>query len=295
MTGTGGQATTDRDLSLAICPDPVFIIGSPRSGTTVLARSLAQHNELWASGESYVLSHVFRNQFMQHAFARSMRIPGPRWLRAQGVTQEEFLAYVGAGLNALFTSRSEGRRWIDHTPHYAFVADTLALAFPGARFIHILRDGRDVVNSMLNFAASIPDPEVSRFVERNMAWAEDLRTACEAWRDHVEVATAFCDEHHDRAMQVRYEELVAEPEEEFRNMQRFLSVAEEEGPARFLASRRINSSFGGRPRMAGRELWESWDRERQRTFAEIAGPTMLSCGYSTAAELEGLVDVPRGD
>jgi Sulfotransferase family len=279
---------------LPICPNPVFVIGSPRSGTTVLARALAQHSELWASGESYVLFHLFGPaNFAERAFDRAMAIPGPRWLRREEVSREEFLAYVGMGINALMTNRSEGRRWIDHTPVYTLIADTLAEVFPGASFIHILRDGREVVHSMLNFADSLPDPTAARFVDRRVGWATDMRGACDAWRDHVEAAMAFCDQHADRATVVRYEDLVAEPQQAFRKIHGFLGIADEEDPARFLASRRINSSFDDRPRLSGVELWETWDEQRRNVFAEVAGPTMLKCGYSTPGELGLLADADR--
>jgi hypothetical protein len=268
-----------------VCPNPVFIIGSPRSGTTVLARSLAQHSALWTSGESYVLNLLFGNGCVERAFDRALEVPGPRFLRREDVSRVEFLAYVGMGVNALITSRSKGRRWIDHTPHYTLIADSLATVFPGASFIHILRDGRDVVHSMLGFAESAPEPAVTRFAERRLAWAVDIRGACETWRDHVEAATAFCDYHPEQATVVRHEDLVAEPEKTFRRIHRFLGVPDEPGPGRFLASRRINSSFRGRPRLSGSELWDAWGEEERRVFAELAGATMLKCGYSGPDEL----------
>jgi hypothetical protein len=95
----------------------------------------------------------------------------------------------------------------------------------------------------------------------------------------------FCDGNADRAMVVRYEDLVAAPEATFRSIHRFLAVADESAPARFLASRRINSSFDGRRRLSGGEICEQWREEQRRTFAEVAGPTMLRCGYSTTDEL----------
>jgi glycosyltransferase involved in cell wall biosynthesis len=263
-----------------ICPNPVFIIGSPRSGTTVLAHSLAEHSDLWISGESDFLYFLFANGFVEEAFDRAMEVPGPRWLRLEGVTREEFLAYLGLGINALITSRSEGRRWIDHTPHYTLIVDALAQVFPGASFIHLIRDGRDVVQSMLNFADGVPDPAVGSFLKENVPWATDMRAACNAWQEHVEAAMHFCETHSDRTTIVRYEDLVAAPRPTFRRIYDFLGVVDEDGPARFLATRRINSSFNRRQRLSADELWERWDEEERRMFAEVAGPTMLRCGFS---------------
>ncbi len=278
-----------------ICPNPLFIVGSPRSGTTVLARSLAEHSELWASGESHLYSHLFAAGLAERAFDGAMLPPGPTLFRLESVSREEFLAYVGLGINALITSRSEGRRWIDHTPHYALIAGRLAEIFPGASFIHMLRDGREVVQSMLNFARSRHSPAIARFAEQRIAWASDMRPACETWRDHVEAAMAFCDAHPSRALVVRYEDLVAAPESTFRTIHAFLGLAEERGPARFLASRRFNSSFGARPRPSAATVWQEWSLEDRGVFAEVAGTQMLRCGYSTPGELESRGQVASGD
>jgi Sulfotransferase family len=277
---------------LPICPNPVFVIGSPRSGTTVLARSLGLHSELWASAESEALFHLFGPaNLARRAFDREMALPGPRWLGREEVSREEFVAYIGAGVNALFTSRSQGLRWIDHTPIYTLIAPSLAEALPGASFIHILRDGRDVVNSMLGFVDSRSDPKVARFAKARIAWATDMADACETWRDHVDAGMNFCDESADRAMVVSYEDLVAAPEATFGAIHGFLGVADEEAPARFLASRRINSSFGGTPRRSPSEIWDGWGEEQRRTFARIAGPTMLRFGFATRNEM-GTLSAP---
>jgi hypothetical protein len=283
--GTESPNHAGRGL-LAVCPDPVFIIGSPRSGTTVLGRSLAQHSALWASGESYFLYFLFADGFVGRAFDRAIETPGRRWLQLEEVSREEFLAHVGIGMNALFTGRSGGRRWVDHTPLYTRIVDTLAEVFAGARFIHIVRDGREVVHSMLNFADAVPDPAVGRYLQQSVAWTAGIRGACEAWRYHVETAMAFCDTHPNRTTVVRHEDLVAAPEAAFERIHRFLGIADEPGPARFSSSRRINSSFRGRPRLSGTELWEAWGEEERRVFAELAGATMLKCGYSPPAEIE---------
>jgi len=42
-------------------------------------------------------------------------------------------------------------RWVDGTPEYSFYVNPLRKLFPGARFIHVVRDVRSVVRSMINF------------------------------------------------------------------------------------------------------------------------------------------------
>jgi glycosyltransferase involved in cell wall biosynthesis len=281
------EASSEREApAFTICPDPVFIIGSPRSGTTALAHALSQHSEFWVSGESYFLFYLYSRGLPESAYDRAMAVAGEGWLRAQDVSREEFLAHVGMGINALITSRSGGLRWIDQTPHYTLMVDTLASLFPGARFLHILRDGREVVHSMLNFADSHPDADSREFLRKSVPWATDMRSACEFWRDHVETAMTFCDGHPDRALVVRNDELATAPRDTFRKIHEFLEAADEEDPAGFLAPRRINSSFAQGSRLSPAQIWEQWDDEQRRIFAEVAGPTMRRCGFPMADVLE---------
>src|SRR4026208_856540 len=98
-----------------ICPNPVFIIGSPRSGTSILAWSLAQHSQLWTSGEMHILFTMFGSQTFTQRLQQEQAFPRG-WFQKEAVGKSEFLGFLGLGLNALFTSRSEGKRWIEQTP-----------------------------------------------------------------------------------------------------------------------------------------------------------------------------------
>src|SRR5262245_30168089 len=109
---------------LTICSNPIFIIGSPRSGTTILAWSLAQHSELWTSDESQILWDLFGDGRLQKNYQRQNR-PDGSWLRKQGIEKAEFLKFLGLGFNALFTHQSQGKRWIDQTPVYTLMAEDL--------------------------------------------------------------------------------------------------------------------------------------------------------------------------
>jgi hypothetical protein len=217
------------------------------------------------------------------------------WLQLQGVDRDEFLSYLGVGLNALFTSRSEGRRWLDHTPHYALVSGTLARVFPGAKFIHILRDGREVVNSMLSFADSSPDPAMARWLRKTVPWTTGFREACETWRDYVESVTALRRDYPERVFVLRHEELVSDPEVRFRAVHQFLALADEAGPAHLVRTKRINSSFDGGGRRSGDSVWDTWDDARRRTFAEVAGETLVGHGYVTWNQLGSIAESSVGD
>lgn len=248
---------------MKICDNPVFVIGSPRSGTTILAWSLAEHSAFAAFGESQVLSDLFADGRLDANYCRAGR-PYGSWLVQQGVSRVEFLQYVGLGLNALFTSRSKGLRWIDQTPNYTRLADTIADMFPGARFLHILRDGRRVVHSMVNYPV------------KTAAWSTDFTEACRKWRKFVNAAFAFAEKRPHRCLTVINEHLSQDPRGGFQDILRFLDALDEPGPAEFFATNRINSSFAPRkgdgiPEYRTPDPSHEWSDEERKIFVQEAG------------------------
>lgn len=265
------------ELTVRVCPNPVFIIGAHRSGTTVLGRALARHSHFWTSAESLILHPLFRDldEQLEHWLSR----PSPGWLQRENVPRTEFLQALGMGVNALFSSRSQGKRWVDHTPHYGEIAGVLAEMFPGSQFIHILRDGRRVVQSMTNFGQSLKEDhrremDQGRFLP---PWSSDFATACRSWSDSVEKAVAFAEKHPGRCLTVTNEDLVENPQAGFGRILTFLGAPYESAPADFLGSNRINSSFGrSTDPVRVKELlkpWVDWTRDQQRIFREQAGET----------------------
>jgi hypothetical protein len=266
-----------------ICPNPIFIIGAPRSGTSILAWSLAQHSRLWTSGETYVLSYLFEEDWINRTFQRARQMPASLFA-TQGVEQDEFLRFLGVGLNALFSSKSQGKRWIDQTPAYTLLVDTLVGMFPGAFFLHILRDGRRTVHSMTNFHKKLSkEQRTAIFKSGNPVGWPDFRQACQTWREFVEIAMDFCSRHPTRCLTVVNEEMVADPHKSFREILEFLDAPYEDAPADYFRSNRINSSFrpdSNDPNWARQlsEPWKQWTPDQAAIFGLEAGETMIKYG-----------------
>lgn len=280
------------DIQTQTCPDPVFIIGSPRSGTSILGWSLAHHSRFWTSNESHILFDLYGDGHVDRAFQIAKGRHRNGWLNVQDVEKDEYLQYVGLGLNALFTSRSEGRRWVDHTPFHTRMVETLSKMFPEAFFLHILRDGRRVVNSMVHFSDRATEDGPAP------AWL-DFTQACRAWRHYTEIATDFAARNPTRCLTVVNEELVAEPVEGFRKILQFLRAPYEEGPANYFRANRINSSFGaGSQEQAVKQRpsapWREWSSKERLTFYWEAGPTLIKAGFATKEELDSLAGI-EGD
>ncbi|MEX2048288.1 MAG: sulfotransferase [Gemmatimonadota bacterium] len=197
----------------------VFIVGSPRSGTTFLGRALGSLPGFVELGEVAALKVS-----VPELAARTPAEAAPRLRR--------LLALAGRlGL-------AGGLRAVEHTPESAFVAEALALAFPEAQFVHPVRDGRDVVASLLERGwlsegrgggddAGLPYGPGSRFwVEperrEEFAHASDARRAAWAWRRYLEAARSV----PERTLELRYEELAAQPAAAAARLAPFLGVGE---------------------------------------------------------------------
>jgi hypothetical protein len=289
------MATAHRGYhAVDVCAEPIFVIGSPRSGTSILPWSLAQHSMLWTSVESDIWAETIGDKKLVQAYnSAAARPDGSEWLCTHHVSLEEYQSFIAMGLNALFSSRSCGKRWIDQTPRNTLIADVLAKALPGARFLHMLRDGRRVVHSMVHFKNLLTDGLVDRFVEakRLPSWATDFRQACITWRHYVRTCLAFEEENRDRCLTVVNERISADTQSEFERIFEFLDIPVEDGPVEYFRTKRINSSFKGHSQPHPGTMsqpWLEWDDEQRNTFVEEAGDTMVACRLATSAEMDEL-------
>jgi Tfp pilus assembly protein PilF len=188
------------------------------------------------------------------------------WLSTEGVSREEFFAHVGYGINSLFTNRSKGKRWIDHSNSTTYCLEEVGRMFPQAKFLHIVRDGRDTVNSMIHFKPTQP-------------WALDFSTACKNWKHFVTLGLHFEEQHPDRVLRVSYETIVADPWQEFDRISSFLNLTNERGVVEFFSIGRINSSFS--PSEREKMDWRvSWQAEQLDRFYLHCGDLMASLGYA---------------
>lgn len=151
-------------------PRPVFIIGSPRSGTSVLTWALGQHPNLYPLEETVWFGrfHAGSLQAFHLGSSRGERSQ----LSAMGIDRGEFLAALGEAVDGLIlghrswpdapvapqqpyararSPHDPKRRWVDGTPENSFHVPGLAELFPEAVFIHLLREPDLVVRSLQRF------------------------------------------------------------------------------------------------------------------------------------------------
>jgi hypothetical protein len=184
----------------------VFVVGSPRSGTTFLAGAIGPLPGFVDLGEVAPL---------KAAVPELVRLPRPE---AAGRLRRVLAIARRVGLVGAV-------RGVEQTPELVHLVDVVRLAYPEATVVHIVRDGRDVVCSLLDKPwlrpaqaksddAGLPYGSYARFwvePERREEFehAGDARRAAWAWRRYVTAARSAS----SPVLEVRYERVTEAPEE----------------------------------------------------------------------------------
>lgn len=244
--------------------NPVFIVGAPRSGTSMLHWALAQHPRLWGSAESDFMA--IAAEAANRAFDAGTRFGEHHWLVKEGVSRDEFLAAVGSGIDALYRSRSGGLRWMEQTPNYILHYATLRAMFPGARFVHIIRDGRHVVASM----------------QEKFGWsfAQSMTT----WKSSVAAGADIAARGPEDFLPIRYEAVVTEPETALRSLFAFIGEDFHAACRDFLRVP-INTAPGREQERPVDKLDPGrlqWGVIKATRFRRVCGPLQKSLGYPLA-------------
>jgi hypothetical protein len=280
-----------------------FIVGCPRSGTTLLLRMVASHPDVAVIPELGWIAPTYERrdrltpdgrvtrEFLDHlarrGFGRFARLPmTPDEVRALGDERPD-LRY--ADLVALLFDRygaERGKAIVGNKTVAAvrFVR-TLHELFPDARIVHLIRDGRDVALSATNWRRA------ERLAEDFSTWrAEPLSTAALWWEWHVrrgrEAGAEIGPEHY---RELRYEALVADPEGECRALAEFLGIPYDDGMVRFHEGKTrdeagLDAKHAWLPPTPGLRDWRTQlDPEDVERFEAVAGDLLEELGYARGA------------
>lgn len=216
-------------------PIPVFILGSGRSGTTITA-SLLNHlpgvqiaKETGYIGQNLALLQDIANP---HALSRLIRevnswLEKERWehtVSVQGFRDFcQHYQFFGSAAFIHYVWQLDSRvPWHelsfigDNTPLYVLAIPAIQDLMPNARFIHMVRDPRDVVCSVLKMRFGADDVVVAA-----MEW--HLTLGC--WLMAERIVSA------DRRMECRYEDLCTAPEQTMAHLAKFLNRTESDAAA----------------------------------------------------------------
>jgi hypothetical protein len=264
---------------------PVFVVGMNGSGTTMLLDCLGRHPALYAFPQEtrlipYLMSRVavfgdlsedanflrlweeVRNLGVFRVANGEQPVPVPDDWR----DYSRSLAAVLDGVFRYFAAREGKRRWCEKTPQHAQHLLALAEQFPNAKFIQVIRDGRDCAASF------------------HRRWRRQPELTMYRWKKVVASGQTQGNALGEgRYLETRYEDLTAAPESSLRRICGFLGLRFDEAvleSAQPYMQAANGNSGRGLKRNSGK--WQSYFTARvQQRLEQIAGRTLARCGYAT--------------
>ena len=195
-------------------PQPAFLIGAPRSGTTWIQRLLQSHPAICGGEESHFFTLLAQpmNAADQMA-ATAQRAIGPLvYCGREGFDQglRNLWAHIFAGL---YAENPAARVHLEKTPFHALTLTEIHRLFPKAPVILLLRDSRAVAASLVHAGRSW-----------GRAWAPDTaKAAALEWSRHVSFALDWHRAHPEHPfLVIRYEDALADPRTALATMLEFL-------------------------------------------------------------------------
>jgi hypothetical protein len=271
-----------------------FIVARGRSGTTLLRAMLNSHPVLAIPGESHFPLQFLRREasfsgadgFRVEAYLKGLFAHWAfrRWdldpdaVRARFRETEPHDLPQAIRLTFACNSESEGKeRYGDKTPSFLLALDELGRAFPEARFVHLIRDGRDVALSYLSTDFGVRSVE-----EAAVYWDRFVRAGRDSGRRLGP----------ERYLEVRYEELVEEPDAVARRVCSFVGLPfvaemlryfERVDPLHRQLSHREHHRNLYLPPTKGLRNWrQEMDVRDIELFEALAGDLLTALGYERA-------------
>lgn len=266
---------------------PVFVIGAPRSGTTMLYTILRRSTELvnWPAGEAHEVWEADYHPALTGWKSNRLEASNAGDDAVRNIKRSFFLATGGR------------RRFIDKTPRNALRVGFINELYPDALFLFLTRDGRDNVNSLitawrspryrtyrLERPHSIPgvDPAWWKFT-LYPGWADDtsgpLETVCaKQWMHSYDHALeAFEGIEPQRCLTVSYERFVDDPVAGSERIMAFLGLDFEEAVRAEAESARTKPVNTVTPPERGK--WRRENPDEIRAIIPMIAPTMRALGY----------------
>jgi hypothetical protein len=274
-------------LASQIYKRPIFIEGASRSGTSVLLQAIGKHRHILSTtGEAPLLTSIggivhlfeYENLIVRKYYNESLKFE-KKYLydRMRGLS---FEIACGSYWGAKFLVKklienpnrfAQKKRWAAKTFPNEKVAKGLLHLFPQAKFVHIVRNGLEVVGSLMRFRGF-----------RDRSFDEN----CRRWKNNI------CEQQYlkslDAAITVKHEDLVGEPQTFFSRIFHFLGEPDDRDVSKFVSRTIVHpldqptqtTSIGVKQEFLSRKpAYLKWTQEERKTFKDVCSEAMDVAGY----------------
>jgi len=206
---------TQRDLFNQLVQEPIFIIGAARSGTTWVYDILTAHPEVAGVFESWLFTS---NNGLKALFS-SAHWPKKHSGLGNTLKRHELLEYTREMAKRVMSHAIEPKHrfLVEKSPSHIFSMTFISEIFPSSKFIHVLRDGRDVSVSVRAAADSWVRPWKDTF-------GRSIKTSARAWKHAVQRARNDGEKLGDRFFEIRYEEIHKNPSQAYSKLFHFCGI-----------------------------------------------------------------------
>lgn len=228
---------------------PIFILGTGRSGTTVLGMVLSMHREVAFLNEPKALWHsIYSNEDLIGSYSRGVAQYRLTAGDATDGVQRSAYRLLGAYLAASFTSRV-----VDKYPELIFRVPFVKKIFPDAKFIFLVRNGWDTCHSIEGWSGRLGEQvgeethdwwgvdrrkwkllieqivsehvDLAPYAESMRGWTDQTNMAAVEWIVTMREGLALLEKHPDCVMRVTYEDLCMNSQHELTRIVDFSNLA----------------------------------------------------------------------
>ena len=188
------------DLSARSDYPAIFIGGCGRSGTTLLRELLNRHSRIFCGPETSFFGLPFAPQNIANMWGIEVEE-----LDAEAARHNNLVSFVEWFFNKQI-SQAGKRRWADKTPNNVRSIGKILTQFPNSKFVHLIRDGRDVACSLRNHPREkiVNGKVVPNKVNRAISQCANR------WLHDTSAGLVY--REHPRYIELTYERLVEDPE-----------------------------------------------------------------------------------
>ncbi len=241
-------------------PQPLFVLGMPRSGTSLAEQVLACHPQVAGAGEMSLMEDTVNEA------SRRAGLPFPECMARLDAAA---LSRLGDHYRSRLLARASAARWVvDKTPMNFQYVGLIARLLPHARIVYCVREPMDNCLSIYKLP-----------FESEHAYAHDLRSLGRYWRHHESLMAHWAAVVPGRLLTLRYEDMVADLGAQVQRLVEFLGLPPEQEMLHFHRTRRLvktpSASQVRRPLYGSSvQLW--------RRYGEGLAPLAEALGASSA-------------